>query len=76
MTVAIWEIPSKAKLKAKNLLMSDTKKTLRIGLIGAGGRAVGGYVRYFAEAPVAAELVAVADPSPENMQRCLESLDF
>lgn len=55
--------------------MTEERK-LRIGLIGAGGRGVGGYVRYFAEAPVAAELVAVADPSPENTELCLESLNF
>ncbi|MCA1810310.1 MAG: Gfo/Idh/MocA family oxidoreductase, partial [Lentisphaerae bacterium] len=41
----------------------------------AGGRGVGGYIRYFSEAPMPVELAAIADPSERNVQRCLEQLD-
>lgn len=54
--------------------MTDSRKKLRIGLIGAGGRGVGGYVRYFDQAPVPAELVAIADPSRENVEACLAAI--
>lgn len=47
---------------------------MEIGLIGAGGRGVGGYVRYFAEAPVPAEVVAIADPSQGNVDICLAAV--
>lgn len=55
--------------------MTASTKTLRIGLIGAGGRASGGYLRYFAESPVPAQVVAIADPVSENVDRCLETLE-
>lgn len=56
--------------------MTNTKNPLRIGLIGAGGRGVGGYIRYFAEAPDSVEVVAIADPSETNVKVCLKALEF
>ncbi len=56
--------------------MTETDKTLRIGLIGAGGRAVGGYIRYFKQASQSVEVVAIADPSEHNVKVCLEALNF
>lgn len=55
--------------------MADPHGTLKIGLIGAGGRGAGGYVRYFSQSPLPAELVAVADPSPNNVELCLSRLE-
>lgn len=56
--------------------MMATKKKVRIGIIGAGGRAVGGYIRYFAEASDSVEVVAIADPSEHNVKVCLEALAY
>lgn len=50
-------------------------KSLRIGIIGAGGRGVNGYVRYFKDYHVPAELTAIADPAEASRKRCMELVD-
>lgn len=56
--------------------MTRQNPTLRIGLIGSGGRGVGGYVKFFENAPVRAEVVAIADPSKENVDKCLAKVAY
>lgn len=43
---------------------------IRVGVIGAGGRSISGYVRLFAEEEPRVAIVAMADPNEGNIAQC------